>query len=228
MMVSRIPSFGLSLPSVLTGAGFCLVAAVFIYLNFFYTDFQPIKGIPEIPGASLLGGHLSLLGKDHASTLQRWARQFGWPIFQVRFGNRRVVVLNGFDVAREWLVTHQAHTVDRPWFYTFHGVVSKTSAATIGTNPWDERTKKQRRVVGSLTTAPAIKRLSGLLDLETADMVRCLVRDGKGGAVEITPHIYQKRLALNIVLMFCYGRRFDSVEDSMLSQILSDANIISR
>jgi hypothetical protein len=101
-------------------------------------------------------------------------------------------------------------------------------AATIGTNPWNERTKKQRRVVGSLTTAPAIKRLSGMIDLETSEMVKFILREGQGGSKQIMPHMHQKMLALNIVLMFCYGRRFSDVNDPLLLGILSDASIISR
>lgn len=100
-------------------------------------------------------------------------------------------------------------------------------ASTIGTNPWNERTKKQRRVVGSLTTSPAIKRLAGMLDLETSSMVKSLFEAGKAGKA-VSPHIYQKRLALNVVLMFCYGRRFEDIADPLLHRILRDAKIISR
>lgn len=34
------------------------------------------------------------------------------------------------------------------------GITDASVAATIGTSPWDDRTKKQRRVVGSFTTGP--------------------------------------------------------------------------
>jgi hypothetical protein len=98
-----------------------------IYLLFFYVDFAAIKGIPEIPGGSLLHGHLYMLGQDHATTAQRWSQDNGWPIYQVRLGNRRVIFLNSFDVAREWLVIRQNYTIDRPLLYTFHNLVSKTS-----------------------------------------------------------------------------------------------------
>lgn len=110
---------------------FAACLAFFVYMRFFYVDFGPIPGIPEIPGGSPLHGHLYLLGRDHASTAERWAQQFGWPLYQVRLGYRRVVFLNGFEAAREWLVTRQSCTIDRPWLYTFHGVVSKTSGVYL-------------------------------------------------------------------------------------------------
>lgn len=66
-----------------------------------------------------------------------------------------------------------------------------------------------------------------MVDLETSQMVLGIFRESKAGRVEITPHIFQKRLALNIVLMFCYGRRFEGVEDPLLLGILRDASLIS-
>jgi phenylacetate 2-hydroxylase len=66
-----------------------------------------------------------------------------------------------------------------------------------------------------------------MLDLETSRMVQGLFEASKTGK-PIAPHIYQKRLALNIVLMFSYGRRFEDIADPMLVRILDDAKIISR
>lgn len=219
---------------------------VFLYLRFFYVDYANIQGIPEIPGGRVLAGHLYELGKDHATTAETWASQYGWSVFQIRMGQRRAIFINSFEAAREWMVKNQAATLDRPWFYTFHGVVSATSgklnnlyrthrniltvtsAATIGTSPWDERTKKQRRVVGSFTTGPSIQKLKPMLDMEISDMIAALYSDSCNGTMEIMPHIYQKRLALNIMTMFCYGTRFSSVTDPLLHQILEDASTIAR
>lgn len=104
-----------------------LALVVFVYVWFFYTDFAKIEGIQEIPHGELLAGHLYQLGDDHATTAEKWSRKIGWPVFQVRMGFRRVIFLNSFDSAREWLIKNQAATADRPWFHTFHGVVSATS-----------------------------------------------------------------------------------------------------
>ncbi|GKZ72751.1 hypothetical protein AnigIFM60653_011876 [Aspergillus niger] len=204
-----------------------LKIAILSYLRYLYLDFPSIQGIPEIPGGELLAGHLYQLGNDHATTAERWSLKFGWPVFQIRMGHRRAVVINSFNAARDWMIKNQSATLDRPSFYTFHKVVSATSAATIGTSPWDERTKKQRRVVGSLTTGPAIQKLRPMLDLETFSMVSGIYNDSQNGRIGIVPHIYQKRLALNIMMMFCYGTRFESITDPLLLQILEDASTIA-
>lgn len=98
-----------------------------IYLRFFYVDIRKIEGIPEIPNGDLLAGHFYNLGNDHATTAEHWASKYGWPVFQLRMGRRRAIILNSFDSAREWMVKNQSATLDRPWFYTFHGVISATS-----------------------------------------------------------------------------------------------------
>lgn len=239
------PGGSLGFPNTILLLIIIIASISYVYVRFCYVDFGPVRGIPEVPGGSWLHGHLQMLGKDHATAAERWSKEYQMPIFQMRLGNRRAIVLNTFEAARDWIVLNQAATVDRPWLYTFHGIISKTSgqfiengkhdidthseiASTIGTNPWNERTKKQRRVVGSLTTATAMQRLESLLDLETSQMVSGMLQDGSGGRLELSPHIYQKRLALNIMMMFCYGERFSDIDDPLLVNILEDARIISR
>lgn len=100
---------------------------VIVLFRLYYVDIPRIKNIPEVPNGDLLAGHLYQLGVDHATTAEEWATKNGWPVYQLRMGRRRAVVLNSFDAARDWMVKNQSATLDRPWFYTFHGVVSKTS-----------------------------------------------------------------------------------------------------
>lgn len=109
---------------------FAFVSTVLIASFFaerFYVDIPRIRGLPEIPGAELLAGHLYQLGEDHATTAESWAARYRWPVFQIRMGRRRAIILNSFESAREWMIKNQAATLDRPWFYTFHGVLSASS-----------------------------------------------------------------------------------------------------
>lgn len=66
-----------------------------------------------------------------------------------------------------------------------------------------------------------------MLDLESWQMVQGIFEASQGGNA-ISPHVYQKRLALNVVLMFCYERRFEDIADPLMSEILADAKVISR
>ncbi|CAH0051154.1 unnamed protein product [Clonostachys solani] len=220
-------SFSLNGPIAFLALVVVIVVSLLVYLNFFYVDIPKINGIPEIPNGELLAGHLYQLGADHATTAEKWSAEYRWPVFQVRMGRRRAIFLNSFESAREWLVKNSTATVDRPWFYTFHGVVSATSAATIGTSPWNERTKKQRRVVGSFTTGPAMARARPMIDMESSAVIASLYRDTDKGRQEVIPHVYLKRLALNMMLKFCYGTRMNSVANPLLLQILEDATTIA-
>ena len=105
---------------------------------------------------------------------------------------------------------------------------SSLAAATIGSSPWNERTKKQRRVFGSYTTAPSIKKMRPVLELELLDLLSDMYDDSNSGAEDIKPHIYVKRLALNVMMMFGYGTRFASTTDPLFHQIVSDATVIAR
>lgn len=121
---------GITVPNgfAVLGLATCVIGiAVVIFLRFFYIDFPKIEGIPEIPNWDLLAGHLYQLDDDHATKSETWARTYGWPVFQLRMGRRRAIVLNSFEAAREWMVKNQTATLDRPWFHTFHGVISATS-----------------------------------------------------------------------------------------------------
>jgi phenylacetate 2-hydroxylase len=127
-VMAFVAAFSLLTPFAFSSLIFASLGIItVVYLWFFYVDIPKIKGIPEIPGGEVLAGHLNLLGDDHATKAEEWSCKNGWPVFQLRMGRRRAIILNSFEAAREWMVKNQSATLDRPWFYTFHGVVSKSS-----------------------------------------------------------------------------------------------------
>ncbi len=92
----------------------------------FLTDIPKLRGIAELPGSIPFYGHLKKLGLDHASVFQEFREKNNADVIQAKLGNRRIVVLNSFEAAQEWIVRDASATIDRPLFYTFHGVVSST------------------------------------------------------------------------------------------------------
>lgn len=67
-----------------------------------------------------------------------------------------------------------------------------------------------------------------MLDLETRDMITGLYSASHKSTDGVVPHIYQKRLALNVVMMLSYNTRFDDINDPLFRQIISDATTIAR
>lgn len=192
-----------------------------------YTDIPYIKGLPEIPGALPIVGHLLSLGEDHATVCEKWWRQYKQSIFQIKLGNTRAVVVNSFDDCKRMLVGNQSAVIDRPTLYTFHGVISSTQGFTIGSSPWDDSCKNKRKATGQALGRPAIRTYFPMFDLESYCIVRDLARDAGDGNTYINIRPYFQRYALNTTLTLCYGIRMDSVWDDMLREILEVGSAIS-
>ncbi|KAH6711218.1 phenylacetate 2-hydroxylase [Leptodontidium sp. MPI-SDFR-AT-0119] len=219
------------LPGISNQFAFTGLAVVAVLYAVYYfstsTDIPYIKGIPEIPGALPITGHLLELGEDHATVCESWWRKYRTSVYQIRLGNTRAVVINSFEDAKRMLIGHQSACIDRPTLYTFHGIISSTQGFTIGSSPWDESCKNKRKAAGQALGRAKVKEYFDMFDLESYCIVRDLARDSKNGSVEISVRPYIQRYALNTTLTLCYGIRMDNVYDSMLREILYVGSAIS-
>ncbi|EJP67927.1 Cytochrome P450 CYP504E1 [Beauveria bassiana ARSEF 2860] len=205
-----------------------IAALTYIIYNVMYaTDVPHIHGLPEIPGAVPVFGHLLKLGEDHASTCEKWWRQYKHSVFQVKLGNTRVVVVNSFDDCKKMLLANQNAVIDRPKLFTFHGLISSTQGFTIGSSPWDESCKKKRKAAGTALSRPALRNYYPMFDLESFCILRDMKKDSQNGQVEIDVRPYIQRFALNTTLTLCYGIRMDAVYDDLLREILHVGSSIS-
>ncbi|GCB28178.1 phenylacetate 2-hydroxylase [Aspergillus awamori] len=216
-----------ALPSSYALIGLAAIVLYCLYRATMVTDIPRIKGLPEIPGAVPVFGHLQKLGDDHASVCERWWRQYGHSVFQIKLGNTRAVVFNSFEDCRTVLLGHQNAIIDRPKLYTFHGVISSTQGFTIGSSPWDDSCKRKRKAAGTALGRPALRNYHPMFDLEGYCIVRDLFRDSKNGQVELNIRPYIQRYALNTTLTLCYGIRMDEVYDDLLREILHVGSAIS-
>jgi phenylacetate 2-hydroxylase len=191
------------------------------------TDIPYIRGIPEIPGALPVTGHLTQLGDDHATVCEKWWRRYGHSVFQIRLGNTRAVIVNSFEDCKKILVSNSQGLIDRPKLYTFHGLISSTQGFTIGSSPWDESCRNKRKAASTTLSKATMKNYYDMFDLESYCIVRDLQRDSKGGAVEVSIRPYIQRYALNTTLTLCYGIRMDAVYDDLLREILYVGSAIS-
>ncbi|KAM5380106.1 hypothetical protein ACJZ2D_003753 [Fusarium nematophilum] len=208
-------------------AALVVIVSYTLYNVAFGTDIPHIKGLPEIPGAVPVFGHLLKLGEDHATVCEKWWRQYNQSVFQIKLGNTRAVVVNSFEDCKKMLLGNQNAVIDRPKLYTFHGVISSTQGFTIGSSPWDDSCKKKRKAAGTTLSRPALRNYYPMLDLESYCIIRDLHKDSRMGEVEINVRPYIQRYALNTTLTLCYGIRMDAVYDDLLREILHVGSAIS-
>ncbi|KAI9751561.1 MAG: hypothetical protein M4579_006016 [Chaenotheca gracillima] len=205
-----------------------LLAAVLFCLYWLSTstDIKRIRGLPQIPGALPLVGHLLRLGDDHASACEKLWHQYKHSTFQICLGNTRVVVVNSFEDCRQMLIGNQSSVIDRPTLHTV-GVIASTKGLTIGSSPWTDSTKRRRKAAGTTLGRARLSNYYDVIDLESYCVVRDLEKNSQLGTVEVSVKHLMQRYALNTTLTLCYGIRMDAVYDDMLSEILEVGHAIS-
>ncbi len=189
---------------------------------------RKIKGLVEIPGIPIFG-NLFGLGDTHALTCQKWAKEYG-PVFQVRMGNKRIVIANSFKSVRELWITNQSALISRPMLYTFHSVVSTSQGFTIGTSPWDESCKQRRKAAATALNRPAVAQYMPIIDLESYSTIRDIAAQASSSpSHELNPKLLFQRFALNTSLTLNYGFRCEGGKnDALLHEIIECEAAISR
>jgi phenylacetate 2-hydroxylase len=182
------------------------------------TDVPRIKNLPEVPGVPIFGNLLQL-AEAPQKVAAAWAKEYG-PVFQTRFGNRRVIFANSFDAVRDLWIKQQSSLMSRPTNYTFHSVVSSSRGFTIGTSPWDESCKQRRKATATALNRPAVQSYMPILDLMSTACIKELYDDSRAGSNAIDTTGYFRRFSLNTVLMLNYGMRIGRSDDgSLLKEI---------
>ena len=201
--------------------------AILIFIKIFdVTDIPKIQGLPEASGWPLFGS-LFELGDNHSLALTKMAKKLG-PVFQIRMGNRRIVVANDFESIRELWIKNQSSLISRPTLHTFHTVVSSSQGFTIGTSPWDESCKQRRKAAATALNKPSVQSYMPILNLESYIAMSDILQECANGQVDMNiKHILQ-RFALNTSLTLNYGTRISSTSDQMLKEIVAVEGAISR
>lgn len=101
-------------------------------------------------------------------------------------------------------------------------MVSSSQGFTIGTSPWDESCKNRRKAAATALNRPAVQSYMPLIDLESTVSIKELLRDSKGGEIELDPRAYWQRYALNTSLTLNYGYRIDGDKDAPLLKEIVD------
>lgn len=68
--------------------------------------------VPEVPGIPVIGNLLQLKEKKPHKTFAKWAETYG-PIYSIKTGANKMVVLNSNEIAKEAMVTRYAFISSR-------------------------------------------------------------------------------------------------------------------
>ncbi|KAH6791397.1 hypothetical protein C2S51_006403 [Perilla frutescens var. frutescens] len=205
-------------------------AAALFSLLFYYLISNPRrsgahKAPPEAAGAWPLVGHLHLMSSHPSAgllhvNLGRLADKYG-PIFRIRIGVHRVVVVSGWQLMKELFTTNDAAVSSRPNMragkhmaydyamlgFSMYGAYWREVRKLVATELFSSRRVELQRSVRVSETTKFINELYKLWEEKRDGGGRALV-DMKKGFGELT---------LNVVMMMVAGKRFhggDNAEEA--------------
>jgi phenylacetate 2-hydroxylase len=204
-----------------------IVIIVYILVKLFdSTDVPKIYGLPEASGWPIFGS-LFELGENHYAAFLKMANKLG-PVFQIRMGNRRIIVANSFDSIKELWTKNPSLLISRPTLHTFHNVISSSQGFTIGTTPWNESCKRRRKTVATALNKPSLQSCISIIDLESYSAISEILKQSEDGRADINVIFHLRLLALNTSLMLNYGARVSSISDRLFKEIVEVEGAIAR
>ena len=98
-----------------------------IFILIFYISWSLIKNrkLPPGPWGYPIIGTLPRFDLSRISTFRNLWKQYG-DLYTLQFGNRTVVMVNGYNTLREMLLKHGDDTLDRPSNYSFDVLLEKS------------------------------------------------------------------------------------------------------
>jgi phenylacetate 2-hydroxylase len=203
-----------------------IIIIYLVYQRLSSTDVPKIDGLLEAAGWPVFGS-LFELGDNHSAALSRMSKNLG-PVFQIRMGNKRIVVANSYDSIKELWTKNQSALISRPTLHTFHAAVSSSQGFTIGTSPWDESCKQRRKAVATALNKPAVQTYMPIIDFESYSVIVEILKDSEDGQLDSNVIPYIRRFTLNTTLTLTYGTRISSSSDKLLQEIVEVQGAIGR
>ncbi|KAI1374165.1 cytochrome P450 [Hypoxylon crocopeplum] len=197
---------------LLYGLVVLLVLGIWLYrVSIATTNVPKIKGIPEIPGAIPIAGHLPLLGgstgKADTTVWTEWYQKYGWELFQMRFGQERVVVANTYSAIREIWVGNSAAVISRPIPYTVETFIGRE----MGASPWDDACKRQRGAAVKSVAAGTWQSFYPGLDQDTRSVVEQIKSQGEYGKKPMELGNILSLVGMNLGFLLSYGKTSDDL-----------------
>lgn len=201
------------------------VAIVYILVTELFRYKSRVSDIPGPIGLPIVGNY-SQLAPDPAESLRRWGKEYG-SVYQIMMGNMPVVIVGSMQAARDIFIGQGHATLDRPKFYTFHQVLS-SAGSSIGTNSWNDNTKRRRKVTATAMNRPATQSYLPMIEELTKSLLSELQTKGKTGDVAFDPRETITHSMVDLTMTIHYGARLPANEPDLLEEIVDVEDGLSR
>ncbi|RLV90701.1 Phenylacetate 2-hydroxylase [Spathaspora sp. JA1] len=193
------------------------ILTLWLLVDYFVTSPSEIPGIFSIPGCLPIVGNLHQVMNNPALVYLKWVEQYKHSIFQIRLGNKRIIVVNSFeDIVSLW-IRHSCPNNSRPVSYTFHGIVSAIQGFTVGSTPASLTYKRKKKAISQHLNKRAVGDISNVIDLEIKYLFTAIIKNNELFYytdmidVDLMPFFQMFALRSSIFLAYgihldCYGR----------------------
>ncbi|CAK7337840.1 unnamed protein product [Dovyalis caffra] len=170
---------------------------------------------PEPSGALPIIGHLHQLGpkKTFARNLATMADEYG-PIFTIRLGMNRAVVVSNSEVIKECFTTNDKVLASRP--KSSHGEFLNYNYASFGAAPYGPYWREIRKLVSiQLLSSNRLKSMKDVQVSEVNSLIEdmymfCKTNDEQGSVKNIVISEWLEQLTLNLITRMIAGKRYFS------------------
>ena len=173
---------------------------------------KEIANIFSIPGELPFIGHLHLILENPALIYLTWSKLYNQSVFQIRIGNKRVVVVNSFDDVVGLWINHSCQNNSRPLSYTFHDLVSAIQGFTIGSTPASSTFQKKKKTISQYLNKRQIELKLDIINRQINIMIGELwKRDIEFEDINLLP--YLQKFVLQTAIFIGYGIELDCYKE---------------
>ncbi|KAI3684780.1 hypothetical protein L6452_34006 [Arctium lappa] len=188
-------------------------------LSFIYNKTTTTTTAPEASGGWPIIGHFKLFGASsdlpHLA-LASMADRYG-PIFTVRLGIRRVLMVSSWEIAKEIFTTHDVIVSDRPKYLAAN--ILAHNYASLSLAPYGPYWRGMRKIISlELLSSSRLEKLKFVQVLELENSIKNMFelgrekRDGEG-KVLVEMKKWFGELTMNTVLRMVAGKRYTATVD---------------
>ncbi|XP_071722853.1 cytochrome P450 81E8-like [Rutidosis leptorrhynchoides] len=206
-----------------------LAFLLLLTLKLFSSWFKKPKNLPPSPPSIPILGHLHLLKHPLHRTLHSLSQSYG-PVFSLRFGYRRVVVVSSAEAAEECCTKNDITLANRPSTVAGRHIGYDNTIVVFAS--YGEQWRSLRRVCTLEIFSSA--RLNSFLPIRRDEIKRLLLNLNKRASesgddftkVELKPIFWE--MTFNIVMRMLTGKRYygedvtDAEEAKVFREIMSE------